>query len=203
MKPIYIVNGHQAGGTSMMMRIMMFGGIEGVYREEQKVRSWLNNPYGVFEGWYRQNTDELEGKVIKAMSVGFSALPEKHKLKIIRIERPSDVSAKSQVKRLQRRVDMGLFKKSENEAKVRDRLKDKDELLEKKIKQINRFKEKTEKALAERKNAEILRLKFDDVLENPERECKKIAEFLKPRDFDWKKASTAVDKTLIHDRESL
>jgi hypothetical protein len=197
---IYIVSGHMAGGTSMTMRVMEFGGFECVYNKKITGNGFLNNPYGVFEGgvYLRDNNGSvipleeerinfLKGKVFKMLGAAWTkTMPTGTKVKVIRISREPEERVKAILRRKVRRYNAGV-------------ITDKSKIKVDKIREIvYKMHKLFEEGYTKRTNCERLDIKFEDMLKNPEKECKRIAEFVSPREFDWKKASTAVDKTLNH-----
>lgn len=183
MKKIYVVSGYPAGGTSMMMKVLIDGGIEGVYRKVESPQKFINNPYGVFEGeWQDKDPEELVGKVVKGLGISWRKIPEDYKIKMIRVEREQTEVAKSRLRRRQRKRDAGLKIPETTE----------EEMLAK----IKKLKQRYDDELSKRQNIEILEIKFDDMFLDTENQCKRIADFV--GEFNVENAVKAVDKTLEH-----
>lgn len=184
-KIIYVVSGYPAGGTSMMMKVLIDGGIEGVYRKVKEPQKFINNPHGVFEGeWQEKNPEELIGKVVKGLGISWRKIPEDYKIKMIRIEREQEEVAKSRLRRRQRKREFGLKIPETTE----------EEMLVK----IKKMKDNYDEKFNERKNIERIIIKFDDMFLDTKNQCERIKDFVKPLVFDCEKALKAVDKTLDH-----
>ena len=169
----------------MMMRVMIMGGIEGVYDNKVGPFPATNNPYGVFElRGQTKNPEELEGKVIKLMGRGIERIPEEYHLKIIRINRDTIEIAKSRYRRRVRRIEMG---KRANLTRTLDMA----------IEHINDMKSQFEETYSKRKNTSRIDINFNDMLSDTENQVKRIAEFVECP-FDIDNAIKAVDKTLNH-----
>ena len=179
-----MISGHGAGGTSMMMRVMIFGGIEGVYRKINRDYPFINNPYGVFEGdWHKREPEELVDKVFKGLGIGWTCIPEDYLIKMIRIERDSMDMAKSRYRRLQKRLSAGKKKREKT--------------IEEILTGIESMKKRFNEAFKKRKNIDRLDINFDDMFKDTENQVKRIAEFVECP-FDIDNAIKAVDKTLDH-----
>lgn len=183
----YIVCGFPAGGTSMMMRVMIEGGIKGNYKlnnNERMLRN-LHNPHGTFEGFDKDKMDNHVSKVFSPLEIKELC---KGVIKIVFINRNSSHIIQS---RQERRLRM---------QKTWSRQVRQVEFNEKTISMLNELKERRLKELSALENCEILMLDFEKVNEQPKVEIKKIAEFIAPHPFDINKAVLAIDKSLYTKR---
>lgn len=86
MKTTYIVSGWQRSGTSMIMRALIMGGLEGAYdpKLDKSLSRWGSpgynvNPYGFFELEYTERSvsdfpAKYEGKVVKLLIAGLKRI---------------------------------------------------------------------------------------------------------------------------------
>lgn len=193
-KTIYCVSGDPAGGTSLLMKVLISGGIDGVYtkRDVPKNRFVTNNPDGVFEGgWIETENgtqvvipEKIIGKAVKTLGISWRLIPDDYHIKMIRIKRDKEDVADSRLRRRERKRELG--------ATIPDKTK------EQLIKGIENSRKRFADEFKKRKNIECLEIEFNDMFLDTENQCKRIAEFIKPREFDWKKATTAIDRTLDH-----
>jgi hypothetical protein len=105
---ITIVSGLPRSGTSLMMQMLVAGGMTALSDGER--RADIDNPKGYFE-WERIKQlpkdpaliAEAEGKVVKVISQLLLSLPLTHEYKIILMQRPLSEVMKSQDEMLKRR----------------------------------------------------------------------------------------------------
>ena len=103
-----IVSGLPRSGTSLMMQMLLAGGVP-LQTDGQRTAD-ADNTEGYFE-WEAIKTlpknprilDEAQGRAIKVISLLLPALPRQHRYKIIFMQRPVEEVAASQLKMLQRR----------------------------------------------------------------------------------------------------
>lgn len=102
-KVFTIVSGLPRSGTSLMMQMLDAGGISAQTDRERSADD--DNPQGYFE-WepvkslHRNpeifNTEGLENRVVKVVSMLLNALPQQHQYRILFMNRPSEQVARSQ-----------------------------------------------------------------------------------------------------------
>ena len=113
---ITIVSGLPRSGTSLMMQMLVAGGLDALSDGERPPDA--DNPRGYFE-WERIKqlpTDpdciaEAEGKVVKVISKLVLSLPPGHDYRVVFVERPLPEVLKSQDEMLRRR---GTYKEGAN-----------------------------------------------------------------------------------------
>lgn len=180
---IFIVCGQAAGGTSMTMRVLIEGGIEGNFRDDSQAEQRLyvlNNPYGTFEG---KDLNQLENRVSKFLSVKeIKNQCGDRPTKIIHINRDPQEIFNSRQRRKQRIAEIhkrelnGDFGTLDGVTKIN-----------------KKKKEELEKLPV---NFEVLNLEFEDMLKNTDEEIEKIAAFVHPAPFDKERAVLAVDRNI-------
>lgn len=163
---IIVVSGLPRSGTSMMMKMLAEGGLPTVVDSLRQADE--DNPNGYFEieqvkalkdgekNWIY----DARGKVVKVISYLLEFLPEDVSYDIIFMEREISEVLASQRKMLQRRNESSNLTDAEMEAQFREHLK-------------------AVKYWAARKpNMRILYVKYSEMVGNPEKLCKSIADFL-------------------------
>lgn len=177
---IYVICGQPAGGTSMMMRVMVEGGIPGNYKEcrDQATLEILHNPYGCFESQLPLTTENMEGKVTKILGT----LPPdiNAPVKMVRIIRPFEQVKDSRIRRIRKRNKFKTAKKQ----------------LRNMHQTYIDMNKNIDDMIANNKNIDALIIHFDDMFHDTENQCQRIADFVKPHSFDVAKATAAVDKSL-------
>lgn len=184
---IFVVSGIRRSGTSMMMNILLDGGID-ILCDDRHVADEYN-PKGYFEWHIRQhnmhepeilkNADGMAVKVI-ALTIlrnGLRALIPEKEYKIIWMERDPKESVKSWYvkKGYSVWVKVPHFKEKIKDFKV-------------KRKTILKW-------LKKQKNIKVKRIKYKKVIKNPEKQIKKIQKFLDVK-LDLEKAINVVDEKL-------
>lgn len=117
---ITIVSGLPRSGTSLMMQMLVAGGMSGLSDGERQADT--DNPRGYLE-WERIKQlpndpgciAEAEGKVVKVISRLLLSLPPGHEYRIIFMQRPLTEVLKSQDEMLRRR---GTYKEGTNQAVI-------------------------------------------------------------------------------------
>jgi len=165
-KEIIVVSGLPRSGTSMMMKMLVEGGLPAV---TDSLRSADNdNPNGYFEfepvkKMTEGNTQWLEqagGKVVKVISALLEHLPAKYHYKVIFMERPLQEVLTSQKKMLVNRAEDSSISDVEMEEQFR--------------KHLGAIKY----WLARQPNMEVLYMDYGKMLASPAAWCAKIAEFV-------------------------
>ena len=185
-KTNYIVSGIERSGTSMLMQILYAGDIEISFDNIRKPDD--NNPKGYFElnggkiinliinGEFK--FEKYRAKFIKITAYGLKFLPP-GKYKIIFCERNIDEVLDSMEKMI------GI--KDRN----RDDIKKSFILLNNMIK----------KEMNKRKDAKILYMNYNEILLNPEKNIKKIWNFLNLPHINLDKIINVVDKNLYRQKK--
>jgi len=184
---IIIVSGLPRSGTSLMMQMLVAGGLTALTDGERAADT--DNPTGYLE-WERIKTlpkdpdciAEAEGKVVKCISQLLLSLPMNHDYRIIFMQRPLPEVLASQEEMLRRRgthdpaVDSSVIKQA-----FQTHLYD-----------VNTW-------LNGKSNLEVLRIPYHRVLEEPRLVTEEIAQFLKmPLNLDAMIAQ--VDQSLYRQR---
>ncbi len=188
-KEIVVVSGLPRSGTSMMMQMLEKGGIVPLTDHERKADE--NNPHGYYELQRVKNMAndvkwmaEAEGKSIKIIAQLLPFLPEKHRYKIIFLEREiSEVLISQQL----------MLGKPREEAIKNYPFK----LAQTYFEQLERVNQWVEK----QPFIEMLTIQYNEAVNHPEEVVKRIAEFL-DRDLDTDKMIEAVDKKLYRNQTS-
>lgn len=180
---VVIVSGLPRSGTSMMMQMLDATGLPILTDEKRKQD--IDNPKGYFEyekvkGLQKDNTwlHEAEGKTVKVISQLLKFLPRGFRYKIIYMTRDLDEVIESQRVMLRNNgipAKKGLGKVYQTEMK------------------------KLEQWQSREPGVEIIHVPYVDVLEKPEVQAKRIAEFLN-KDLDIDKMIHSVDEKLYRNR---
>jgi hypothetical protein len=165
-KTILVVSGLPRSGTSMMMNMLIAGGVQVVSDEIRNADE--DNPNGYFE--YEPVKQLSEGKfewlagaghkVVKVISALLEYLPANHHYKILFMERDLKEILASQQKMLTRRKEALKVSDAEMENQFRKHLAD-----------IKYW-------LARQPNMEILYVDYSQLVANPDEACPRIAEFI-------------------------
>ena len=184
---ITVVSGLPRSGTSLMMQMIVAGGIpplsDGLRTADE------NNPKGYFE-WepaktLKQNPEAIgagEGKVVKIISALLPFLPEDHEYKIVFMVRPLEEVIASQNSMLRR---MGKAVPNTPAASVTA-------AFEKHLREIDSM-------LAKRKGISVLKVEHARVLVDPGREASRVAQFL-IRPLDVERMTQQVERSLHRER---
>ena len=184
---ITIVSGLPRCGTSMMMKMLEAGGIETVVDNIRK--SDEDNPRGYYEFEKVKKIDkdaswlgETRGKVFKMVSMLLYHLPAEHRYKIIFMKRRMEEMLASQKKMLERK---GIQPKQTDDQITR--------LYEDHLKDI-------EKWLQSRDHIEVLYVNYNEVLNDPVSNARRVHAFLgDPLEED--EMIRAIDPSLYRQRK--
>jgi len=163
---ITIVSGLPRSGTSLMMQMLVAGGMTALSDGERQADT--DNPRGYLE-WELIKTlpndpaciAEGEGKVIKVISKLLLSLPAGHEYRIIFMQRPlAEVLASQERMRINRRTDKAGPSAAAMTAAFEKHLREVDAWIDSKP------------------NVKALRLPYHDVLSNPAEISRRLAEFL-------------------------
>jgi hypothetical protein len=163
---ITIVSGLPRSGTSLMMQMLVAGGITPLSDGERQADT--DNPRGYLE-WERIKTlpndpgciAEAEGKVVKVISRLLLSLPEGHEYRVIFMQRPLPEVLASQDQMLRRR---GTYKEGANPAII-------SAAFEKHLREVYAW-------LDGKSYVKAMRLPYHEVLENPADTSKQLTDFL-------------------------
>ncbi len=184
---IIVVSGLPRSGTSLMMQMLVSGGIEpvtDVIREAD-----VDNPRGYYEfervkkikedsSWI----PETRGKAVKMVSQLLYDLPTSEKYLVIFMERDLDEVLISQEKMLLR---------LNRPAGDRDQMK----------RAFTKHLDRLRAWLATQSHLAVLYLRYSELIANPEREAERVSAFLSGR-VDVPAMATAVDPTLYRNRKA-
>src|SRR5215469_13843537 len=163
---ITIVSGLPRSGTSLMMQMLVAGGMTALSDGERQADH--DNPRGYLE-WERIKTlpndpaciAEGEGKVVKVISKLLLSLPAGHEYRVMFMQRPLPEVLASQDQMLRRR---GTYKEGVNPAAIRA-------AFEKHLADVYAW-------LDARLYVKTLRLGYHDVLREPKEISHKLVEFI-------------------------
>ena len=184
---ITIVSGLPRSGTSLMMQMLVAGGMTALSDGEREADT--DNPRGYLE-WERIKTlpndpaciAEGEGKVVKVISKLLLSLPAGHEYRIIFMQRPLPEVLASQDQMLRRR---GTFKQGANPAITA--------AFEKHLREVYAW-------MDARPYVKAMRLPYHDVLKQPKEISQKLIEFLEhPLNIDA--MVQQIDSSLYRNRQ--
>jgi len=163
---ITIVSGLPRSGTSLLMQMLVAGGMTALADGER--RADIDNPKGYLE-WERikQLPDdpsciaEAEGKVVKAISKLLLSLPRGHEYRVVFMQRPLPEVLKSQDEMLRRR---GAYKEGMDPAAI-------SAAFEKHLREVDAW-------LDGKSYVKTLRVKYHEVLSEPKVVAQQLADFL-------------------------
>jgi hypothetical protein len=163
---ITIVSGLPRSGTSLMMQMLVAGGMAALFDGER--RADTDNPRGYLE-WERIKQlpnnpgciAEGEGKVVKVISRLLLSLPDGHEYRVVFMQRPLTEVLASQDEMLRRR---GTYKEGANPAMIAA-------AFEKHLREVYAW-------LESKPNVKNLRVSYHDALRQPEEIGKQLAQFL-------------------------
>jgi hypothetical protein len=184
---IVIVSGLPRSGTSLMMQMLVAGGIELVTDNVRKPDT--DNPHGYceFERVKKLKQDaswlpEARGKVVKIISQLLYDLPPTEHYRIVFVERDLNEVLESQEKMLRR---LGQPTAPRDEIARAFTLH---------LNRLNRW-------LAEQPNMAVVRVSYAEVVARPEVETSRVNEFLGGR-LDITSAVRAIDPSLYRNRKA-
>ena len=186
---ITVVSGLPRSGTSLMMQMLVAGGMPALSDGERKADT--DNPRGYLE-WERIKQlpqdpgciAEAEGKVVKVISRLLLSLPAGHEYRVIFMQRPLPEVLASQDEMMKRR---GTLKAGANPAIM-------SAAFEKHLREVYAW-------LDSRTNVKALRIPYHDVLNRPKEIAAVVPEFLQiPMDIEA--MIQQVDGSLYRNRAS-
>lgn len=184
----YIVSGLERSGTSMVMQILLAGGVETSFDNSRSPDE--SNPKGYYEleggkiinklvdGTFPLN--EHRGKFIKITAYGLKYLPS-GKYKIIYSERNIEEILDS-MEKMANIEDTNREETRESFVKLNSMIKD---------------------YIRDREDVEVLLINYNEILSNPSTNVKRIYDFLGLADVDLEKMIDTVDKKLYRQRRNL
>jgi hypothetical protein len=184
---IIIVSGLPRSGTSMMMKMLTEGGLPAVTDSLRQADE--DNPNGYFEieqvkalkDGEKKWLYDARGKVVKVISYLLEFLPDDISYDIIFMEREISEILSSQRKMLQRRNETSTLSDAEMEAQFREHLR-------------------AVKYWATRKsNMRILFVKYNEMVNAPEKLCGAVADFLE-FPLDLKAMQSVPNQSLYRNR---
>jgi hypothetical protein len=184
---ITVVSGLPRSGTSLMMQMLVAGGMPALSDGERQADT--DNPRGYLE-WERIKQlpndpgciAEAEGKVVKVISRLLLSLPAGHEYRVIFMQRPLAEVIASQDQMLRRR---GTYKKGADPAVISG-------AFEKHLREVYAW-------LGSKTNVKTLRLPYHEVLSQPREIAKRVAEFLQVG-LDVDAMNGCVDGSLYRNR---
>jgi len=185
---IIIVSGLPRSGTSLMMQMLAIGGVEVVTDSIRTADT--DNPRGYYEfervKKIKQDASwlpETRGKAVKMVSQLLYDLPPSERYRIIFMERDLDEMLISQEKMLER---------SGRSAAPREEMK----------RSFLVHLERLHEWLRRQGNIEVLRVRYNDLVERPEGQAGRVSEFLGGA-ADVARMAGAVDPSLYRNRKTL
>jgi hypothetical protein len=184
---IIIVSGLPRSGTSLMMQMLENGGVEVVTDNVRTADT--DNPRGYYElepvKKIKQDTTWLpgtRGKAFKMVSQLLYHLPASERYRIIFMERDLDETLLSQEKMLER-----LNRTAAPREKIRE--------------SYTLHLESLHGWLRQQGNIKVLRVSYNDLIERPELEAKRIGEFL-GRNVNVDNMAKTVDPSLYRNKKT-
>lgn len=185
---ITIVSGLPRSGTSLMMQMLVAGGMTPLSDGERQADT--DNPRGYLE-WERIKQlpndpgciAEAEGKVVKVISRLLLSLPSGHDYRVIFMQRPLPEVLASQDQMMRRR---GTYKEGGNTAAMAA-------AFEKHLREVYAW-------LDGKSYVKALRLPYHDVLKDPKSVSEKLAEFVGSA-LSVEAMTQQVDASLYRNRE--
>jgi hypothetical protein len=163
---ITIVSGLPRSGTSLMMQMLVAGGLTPLTDGEREADT--DNPRGYLE-WERIKQlpkdpsliAEAEGKVVKVISQLLLSLPDGHEYRVIFMQRPMPEVLKSQQEMLKRR---GTYEPGGDNSPI-------EEAFQRHLIEVNRW-------LQGKPNIQVLRVHYHRALREPKATAEAVANFL-------------------------
>jgi len=184
---ITVVSGLPRSGTSLMMQMLVAGGMPVLSDGERQADT--DNPRGYLE-WERIKQlpndpgciAEAEGKVVKVISRLLLALPAGHEYRVVFMQRPLLEVIASQDQMLRRR---GTYREGTDPAAI-------SAAFEKHLREVYAW-------LDSKTYVRTLRIPYQEALNQPKEIAKRVAEFLQI-DLDEDAMSGCVDASLYRNR---
>lgn len=184
---VTIVSGLPRSGTSLMMQMLVAGGMTPLADGERKADA--DNPRGYLE-WERIKQlpndpgciAEAEGKVVKTISKLLLSLPPGHEYRVVFMQRPLPEVLASQDQMLKRR---GTYKNGVDPAIITA-------AFEKHLRDVNAWFES-------KSYVKVLRVPYQEVLNNPEKIAEQLEKFLEV-DLNVDEMIQEVDPSLYRNR---
>lgn len=184
---ITIVSGLPRSGTSLMMQMLVAGGMSALSDGERAADK--DNPRGYIE-WERIKTlpkdpaciAEAEGKVVKVISRLLLSLPPRHEYRVIFMQRPLPEVLASQDEMLKRR---GTYKEGADPAIIAG-------AFEKHLREVYAW-------LDGKSYVQAMRIPYHDVLSKPKEIAEQLAQFLGTA-LDVDAMAQQVDASLYRNR---
>jgi predicted AlkP superfamily phosphohydrolase/phosphomutase/tetratricopeptide (TPR) repeat protein len=165
-KEIIIVSGLPRSGTSMMMNMLQAGGIPAFTDKQRKADD--SNQKGYFEheavkalARDQRFLEDIDGQAVKVIAQLLFHLPDRYRYKVIFMERDLDEIINSQHRML---VRMGKAKEDLFPFSMASG--------------FQQALEKVKKEFAQKSNVDLLFVPYKEVIESPEKQAKKVADFL-------------------------
>lgn len=186
--PIVIVSGLPRSGTSMMMKMLVAGGMPSL---TDQIRSAdIDNPQGYFEFERVKQLDkadalwlaEARGKAVKIVSTFLSFLPDQYQYRILFMQRDIDEILASQDKMIARRGEQA-------DSSTHDAIK----------RQFHQHLVTTQAWLQTKKNIAVQYIRYDGVVQNPQFFAERVARFLQ-RPVDTKAMVQSVNPDLYRNK---
>jgi len=186
-KAVTVVSGLPRSGTSLMMKMLESGGMEVLIDNVRQADE--DNPKGYYEfervKQIKQDQAWLEdarGKTVKMVSALLKHLPDGYSYKVIFMRRKMEEILASQKRMLVRREEP--TDKASDEAMT--------VWFHKHLKEVEAW-------LAAQPNIDVIYVSYNDTLENPVQQAKRVNQFL-GNALDEKKMVGVVDPTLYRQR---
>ncbi len=182
--PVYIVSGLPRSGTSMLMQVLMAGGMS--VATDGKRKPDESNPRGYLEvesiiDRLRDNPEfifNFEGKVVKVVAYGLQYLPP-GRYRIIYVDRNIDEVLDS----MEKMMNAG------------------DEEREETRRAFLKLNEKSKADLRRRDDVEALFVSYNDILAEPRRHLVEVHQFLKEMNLNFDKMVKAVNWKLYRQKK--
>jgi len=186
-KFIYIVSGLPRSGTSMMMKMLDAGGLAPLVDNIRVADEDNPKGYYEFERVKQLQTDkgwlpDADGKVVKIISMLLQHLPGNYSYKVIFMLRNIDEILASQHKMLVRRGE------------ATDKVSDEQMSL-----MYNNHLKKLKEQLENKNNFDVYYVKYNEILESPEKHCEQLNTFLGGI-LNQQKMLNVIDKNLYRQR---
>jgi len=184
---ITIVSGLPRSGTSLMMQMLVAGGMPALSDGERKADT--DNPRGYLE-WERIKQlpkepaliAEAEGRVVKVISQLLLSLPDGHEYRIVFMQRPLPEVLKSQDEMLRRR---GTYEGGGDNSPI-------EEAFQRHLIEVNRW-------MNNKPNVQVLRVHYHRALREPQPTAQAVADFLQAK-LNVEAMTREVDQSLYRNR---